>query len=318
MNTFSRHRWNTRILLSASFICALSFPAFADDGTDKRAPANAASSNAASGSAPGGNAAQPSRTREKKVYTNDDVETLRTDYGASTVGDATLDNSVASTGRPYSAPKAIVVRSAPTQPLPPDKDPLWYAQQAASVSSQIADIDDQVQQLRNFRASDSAPGPSTPGLTVGLDIYAPADGITTDAQIQQLLQQRADLDAQVADLQDRARANDIDPGVLRRAADNPQSVENVSALTPQQRLAATLDTLDSLQSELAATRDTEAAMHQEAAAYNVKLIPETKFGGGFTADYLKQLSLHQAAVQEQISTTEDTARKQGIPPNSLP
>lgn len=318
MSTLSQHLRVSRILFSASFICALSFPAFADDGTGKPAPPTAASANVASGNAPSGNAAQPSRTREKKVYTNDDVEALRNNYGASTVGNAMLDNAAASTGLPYSAPKAIVVRSAAALRLPPDKDPLWYAQQSASVSSQIADIDDQVQRLRNFRASDSAPGPSTPGLTVGLDIYAPADGITTDAQIQQLLQQRADLDAQVADLQDRARANDIEPGVLRRAADDPQSVESVSTLTPQQRLASTLDTLNDLQSELAATRDTEAAMHQEAAAQNVKLIPETKFGGGFTADYLKQLSIQQAQIQQMINTVGDTARREGVPPNTLP
>jgi hypothetical protein len=315
MSTFSQHLRVNRILFSASLFCALSIPAFAGDGTDKPAAANPASAHAASG-----NSVQPSPTREKKVYTNDDVAALRKDYGASTVGDAMPDNapaSAASTGQAHSAPKILAPQSLLT-PLSPDKDPLWYAQQSASVSSQIADIDDQVQHLRNFRASDSAPGPSTPSLTVGLDIYAPADGITTDAQIQQLLQQRADLDAQLDNLQDRARANAIDPGVLRRAADDPQSVQNTASLTPAQRSQATLDTLNDLQSDLAATRDTEAAMHQEAAAQNVKLIPETKFGGGFTADFLKQLSLQQAAIQEQISTTEDTARKLGIPPGSLP
>jgi hypothetical protein len=315
MSTFSRHRWNARILLSASLICALSFPTFADDGTDK--PAGTTPPVATPAAATNANSAPPKPDREKKIYTNEDVEALARNYGASTVGSETLDNSVASTGLPYRAPKILAPQSL-SAPVSPDKDPLWYARQSASVSTQIADIDDQVQRLRNFRASDSAPGPSTPGLTVGLDIYAPADGITTDAQVQQLLQQRADLDAQLDDLQDRARANDIDPGVLRRAADDPQSVQTTAPLTPAQRMQATLDTLNDLQSDLAATRDTEAAMHQEAAAQNVKLIPETKFGGGFTANLLKQLSLQQAAIQEQISTTEDTARKLGIPPGSLP
>jgi hypothetical protein len=308
MRVLSHFPRTARILLPAGLICALAIPAFAGDGTDKdkNTPANAASANTA----------QPSQTRVKKVYTNDDVESLRKNYGASTVGNVSPDVPTKST-TPRSAPR-ILVPQALTTPLSPDQDPMWYAQQTASVSSQIANIDEQVQHLRNFRASDTAPGPSTPSLTVGLDIYAPADGITTDAQIQQLLQQRADLDAQLADLQDRARANAIDPGVLRRAADNPQSAENVSTLTPQDRIAATRDTLTDLQSDLAATRDTEAAMHQEAAAQNTKIIPETRFGGGFTADFLKQLSLHQVLVQDQISTTEDTARKQGIPSSTLP
>ncbi|MGB8522329.1 MAG: hypothetical protein WCD43_05150 [Candidatus Acidiferrales bacterium] len=309
MHTRSRRLRASRILLPAGLICALAIPAFAGDGTDKD---KAASATAASANTP-----QPSQTRAKKVYTDDDVDSLRKNYGASTVGNASTDVPANPSTQLRSAPR-ILVPQALTTPLSPDQDPMWYAQQYGSVSSQIANIDEQVQHLRNFRASDVAPGPSTPSLTVGLDIYAPAEGITTDYQIQQLLQQRADLDAQLADLQDRARANAIDPGVLRRAADNSQSAENASSLTPQERIAATRDTLNDLQSDLAATRDTEAAMHQQAAAQNAKIIPETRFGGGFTADFLKQLSLHQVLVQDQISTTEDTARKQGIPSGSLP
>jgi hypothetical protein len=306
MSAFSHHLRAARILLSASFICALAISTFAGDGTDKPAPANAAS----------GASAQPSQTHEKKVYTNDDIAALKKNYADSTVGNASSDTAVTPSAQPH-APRILVPQALST-PLSPDQDPMWYAQQGASVSSQIASIDDQIQHLRNFRTSNSAPGASTPSLTVGLDIYAPADGITTDAQIQQLLQQRADLEAQLADLNDRARANNIDPGVLRRAADNPESVENGAPLTPAERLAATRDTLNDLQSDLAATRDTETAMHQEAAAQNTKIIPETKFGGGFTADFLKQLNLHQAAVQKQLSTVEDTARKQGVPTGSLP
>jgi hypothetical protein len=303
MSILSHFLRSSRVLLPAGLICALAIPAFAGDGTDKDKTAPAAAATA--------DTAQPGQTRAKKVYTNDDVDSLRKNYGASTVGNASADVG------PRSAPRILVPQALST-PLSPDQDPRWYAQQYGSVSSQIANIDEQVQHLRNFRASDATPGPSTPSLTVGLDIYAPAEAVSTDAQIQLLLQQRAGLDAQLADLQDRARANAIDPGVLRRAADNPQSVANVPTLTPQESVAATRDTLSDLQSNLAATRDTEAAMHQQAAAQNTKIIPETKFGGGFTADFLKQLSLHQVLLQDQISTTEDTARKQGIPPGTLP
>jgi hypothetical protein len=308
MSILSHFLRTARILLPAGLICALAIPAFAGDGADKdkAAPATAATASTA----------QPSQTA-KKVYTNDDVDSLRKNYGASTVGNASPDVPAQPGTQLRSAPRILVPQALST-PLSQDQDPMWYAQQYGSVSSQIADIDAQVQHLRNFRASDAAPGPSTPSLNVGLDIYAPADSMTTDAQIQQLLQQRADLDAQLADLQDRARANAIDPGVLRRAADNPQSAAVVPTLTPQESVAATRDTLSDLQSNLAATRDTETAMHQQAAAQNTKIIPETRFGGGFTADFLKQLSLHQVLLQDQISTTEDTARKQGIPSGSLP
>lgn len=204
MNAHSHHLRASRILLSAGFLCALSIPAFAGDGAAKAAAANS----------PDGNSAQPKPAREKKIYTNEDVETLARNYGASSVGNAAPDTSVPpATTRPLT-PQILVTRNART-PLPPEKDPTWYAQQYLSLSARMDDIDNQVQQLRNFVASDAVPGADTPGLTVGLNIYAPCDGITTDAQIQLLLQQRAELDAQVSDLEGRAQLNGIDPGVLR-------------------------------------------------------------------------------------------------------
>jgi hypothetical protein len=96
--------------------------------------------------------------------------------------------------------------------------------------------------------------------------------------------------------------------VLRNASEIAPSAENIS----------TRDALIGLQSDLSEIRDTEVAMHQEAAAQNVTLIPETRFGGGFTADYLKQLDMQKREIQQQISTVEDAARHEGIPPSSLP
>src|SRR6202046_1562757 len=123
MSAFSHHLRAARILLSASFICGLSIPAFASgDGTDKAAPANT----------PAGASAQPSQTSAKKVYTNDDVEALRKNYAASTVGNASPDTPVAPTGQPHNAPRILVPQLLST-PLSPDKDPMWYAQQGASV-----------------------------------------------------------------------------------------------------------------------------------------------------------------------------------------
>jgi DNA-binding transcriptional MerR regulator len=204
-------------------------------------------------------------------------------------------------------PQLLVTRT-PRTPLPPEKDPTWYAQQYLSLSARMDDIDNQVQQLRNFVASDAVPGADTPGLTVGLNIYAPCDGITTDAQIQLLLQQRAELDAQISDLEGRAQLNSIDPGVLRNAA----------AIAPRATDISTRETLNALQTDLAEIRGTQIAMHQEAAAQNVTLIPETRFGGGFTADYLKQLNVQQTAIQQQIGAVSDTARHEGLAPSTLP
>jgi hypothetical protein len=308
MSTLSHRFSASRVLLSASLICALSIPAFAGDGAGKSAGTTppAAATNA--------NSAPPKPDREKKIYTNEDVEALARNYGASTVGNSAANNPFAPADQqPIPAPQ-----SARAPQLPPEQDPVRYAQQYASLTAQIDDIDDQVQRLRNFRASDVAPGSETPNLTVGLDIYAPCDGITTDAQIEQLLQQRAELETQISDLEDRARINGIAPGVLYRASEVDLNAENISPLTPQRQLAATREALETLQSQLAEIRDTETAMHQDAAAQHITLIPETKFGGGFTADYLKQLSIQQSEIHQQLSAVEDTARHQSIAPSDLP
>jgi hypothetical protein len=297
MNAHSHHLRASRILLSAGFLCALSIPAFAGDGAAQTVAA----------SSPDDSSAKPKPAREKKIYTNEDVETLARNNGASTVGNAAPDTSVPPAATRPLTPQILVTRNART-PLPPEKDPTWYAQQYLSLSARMDDIDNQVQQLRNFVASDAVPGADTPGLTVGLNIYAPCDGITTDAQIQLLLQQRAALDAQVSDLEGRAQLNGIDPGVLRNAA----------AIAPRSTDVPTRETLNALQTNLAEIRGTETAMHQEASAQNMKLIPETRFGGGFTADFLKQLNIQQTAIQQQIGAVSDTARHEGLSPNTLP
>jgi len=302
MNALSHRLCASRILLSASLICALSTPAFAGDGAAKSAPATppaAPTTNV--------NSAEPKPDREKKIYTNEDVEALARNYGASTVGNSAANQLAPASPRPATR-QILVTRTARAPQLSPDQDPARYALQSASLTARVDEIDDQVQLLRNFHASDAAPSSGVPGVTFGLNIYAPCPAMTADAQIQLLLQQRAELEAQISDLEDRARINGIDPAVLRSAPGLEQFAENSS----------TRDTLIGLQSDLAEVRDTEAAMHQEAAAQNVTLIPETRFGGGFTADYLKQLNVQRAAVQQQISAVEDTARHEGILPSTLP
>ena len=195
---------------------------------------------------------------------------------------------------------------------------MFYAQQYAALDARLADIDNQIERLCNFRATSAAPGSSAPGFTVGLNIYAPTDGgISTDAQIQQLQQQRAAIAAQMSDLEDRARTNGIAPEVLRNAPQIADRAENIAPPSPSAQLNATREQLDQLQADLAEVRDTETAMHQQAAAQKVTLLPENKYGGGFTADYLKQLNKAQSEIQQQINTVQDTARQEGIPPGDL-
>ena len=314
-----------RLIFSAALLCALAIPgaassAFANtvtQATDDTSATAAKPTNVVD--AANATSSRPKPDREKKIYTNDDVAAVARN-GATSVGNAFPDNANAPAAGTILVPgqRIPIPQSARVMPLAPEKDPVFYAQQYVALSARVADIDNEVQRLRSFRASNAAPGTSAPGFTVGLNIYAPTDGgISTDVQIQQLQAQRAEIVSQMSDLEDRARTNGIAPEVLRNASQIAERAENIAPLNPRQQLIATRAQLDGLQADLAEVRDTETAMHQQAAAQNVTLLPENKYGGGFTADYLKQLSKAQSEIQQQINNVQDTARQNGIPPGDL-
>lgn len=317
-----------RLIISAALLCALAIPcapasAFANSitqATDDNSATAAKPSNVVD--AANATSSRPKPDRDRKVYTNDDVAAVARN-GATSVGNAfPVDNANAPAAGTVLVPGQRILIPQPrvtvTLPLAPEKDPVFYAQQYVAMNARLADIDNQIERLRNFRATNAAPGSSAPGFTVGLNIYAPTDGgISTDVQIQQLQAQRAIIVSQMSDLEDRARTNGIAPEVLRDATQIAERAENIAPPSPRAQLNATREQLDQLQSDLTEVRDTETAMHQQAAAQKITLYPENKYGGGFTADYLKQLSKAQSEIQQQINTVQDNARQNGIPPGDL-
>jgi DNA repair exonuclease SbcCD ATPase subunit len=269
------------------------------------------------------NATAPKPDREKKIYTNDDVEALARN-GATTVGNAAgipiapdTDTAVVKTS---TARLAFIPQVATAERLAPEKDPVWYAQQYVSLSAQLDSIDAEVQRLRNFRQSDAPPQPA-PGLDVGLNIYGPCPAISTDALIEQLKQHRAAVVAQMSDLEDRARANRISSEVLRNAEEVATRAGDISRLPAPVQQKVVTQQLQQLQSELNEVREVKSQMAEQAAAQNITLLPplpETKYGGGFTVDYLKQLDIQQNQIVQELNQAEDEALRVGIPPRALP
>jgi hypothetical protein len=312
-----RLSFSTALLCALAILCAAS-SAFANTVTQSTDD-NFASAAKPSNVVAAANAAssRPKPDREKKIYTNDDVAAVARN-GTSSVGNAAPDNDLASGAVLVPGQRILIAQPRVTVPLAPEKDPVFYAQQYVALNARIADIDNEVERLRNFRAAHVAPGTSAPGFTVGLNIYAPTDGgISTDVQIQQLLTQRAAIQFQMSELEARARANGIAPEVLRNASQIAERAENIAPLDAREQLIITRGELDRRQADLAEVRDTETAMHQQAAQQKVTLLPENKYGGGFTADYLNQLNKAHNEIQQQINTVEDNARHDGIPPGDL-
>ena len=295
----------SRVLISAGLIFALAVPAMAGDATTKDKDKDSVAT-----SAP-----RPKPAAEKKIYTNEDLEALAARYGASTVGQAAPQAlSAPLAARPIPA-QSIAQRTAIVT-LPPEKDPARYARDYAALEAAIDAIDSEVAQLRNFRASDAAPGAETPGVTVGLDIYAPCNGISTDNKIANLLQQRAALELEISNLEDTAQANGIRLGQLLSAASAAES----GAAAPSASPAVAQAELAQIETRLATIQGEQNSFQQAAANSNAPftIAPETKFGGTYQSSYLKRLDNQSSALQSQLSAVEDEARRSGVPPATLP
>jgi hypothetical protein len=147
---------------------------------------------------PGAARAQdPSVASAKKVWTNEDLEALRSPGGVSTVGRAA-----------NSATKTAKTNNAPAKPAD-GKDAKWYRAQIQSLNDKIPPIDAEIDEMHRFQdGSYQSPGgiPQRPYFQAPLN---PADRI---AQLEK--QKRAILD-RIEALQDEARHAGILPGDLR-------------------------------------------------------------------------------------------------------
>jgi hypothetical protein len=293
MNTPWRFLSPVLVLLAANIICGCSIPAYA------------------SGGAEGAAAKQPVPDSEKKVFTNDDLEAK---YGKPSVA-TEMENSQAIAASKESTPPAPVARSSGAlhETLPPEKDPEWYARQTVSYSDEIAAIDSEAQRLIQFRA----PG-NTPGAGTGLILNAPCEGLTTDNQIAQLLTRRQEIEAQMADLEDTARRNDMPPGLFVDAAAIVAASSQTAPLTPAQQRDALADRLAELSDELEQTQGVVADMAADTSARRMTLLRPNGYGGNMTTDLLERLGARSSRLQSEISTVADEALRAGIPARDLP
>ncbi len=143
--------------------------------------------------------------KEKKVWTNEDLEQLRSRSYISTVGqepretpNVTAEHLGAETEK----------TGAKTEPITPEKDPKTYRRQLEPLRAELERIESEIRRLREFRAS---------GQTVmgGLDLTKENMSLTPENQIQQLEVRRREVQQQVDAIEDQATRNGIAPGDIR-------------------------------------------------------------------------------------------------------
>jgi len=274
--------------LAVVLLFGISIPAFASSDDKSAAPSSAAAKNPA-----------PVPDREKKVYTNDDIDRMFPKPKLSVVSTSRLPIQVAATSR---------ANSVANQPLAPEKDPLWYAQQVAALEAGLGQIATREESLREFRARRSTD--ALPGMRVGLQLNGPCDGITTDNEISNLGQRRAEIEQQMAALEDTAQRNDMSPAIIRDAPEILAAAQN--PLTPAEERLRLAERQAQLADELNATQNELAGMSEQATALGANLQPPTPgFGGNMTTDLIERLDNRANEVRGTLDQTEDAARQSG-------
>jgi hypothetical protein len=287
-----------RIPMRAISLASASLAVVLLSGISTRVFASADDKSPATTSATAKNAA-PAPDRERKVYTNDDIDRMWPKPKLSVVSTSRAPIQVAATPRP---------RSVTNEPLTPEKDPLWYAEQVATLEAELGQIAMREEGLREFRASRSTD--TLPGTRIGLQLNAPCDGFTTDNQISNLEQRRAEIEQQIAALEDTAQQNDMPPAIIRDAPEILAAAQK--PLTPAQERFEIAERQAQLANELNATQDELAGMSEQATSLGANLQPPTPgFGGNMTTDLIERLDNRASEIQGALDQTEDAARRAG-------
>jgi hypothetical protein len=248
-------------------------------------------------------APKPKPDVEKKIWTNDDFPAVAPQSQASDTAEL--------------AAAALVTESSATEPgsenasalVNPEQDPRFYILQMASLENELASVEGQEQQLRNFRDTST-------GIQPGLQLYAPCEGVSTDNLIAQLDARRSEILQQMDAVSDTARRNDIAPGILRDASDLVATLE--TPLSPEQQQDMLKTQAHDLARELDETRGIAQDSEAQAQSQGITLAqPSANAGGNMTTNMLENLNSRAQALEGQISDVEDQARHSGIAPGLL-
>jgi hypothetical protein len=274
--------------LALLLFSGISIPAFASGDDKSPATASASSKNAA-----------PVPDREKKVYTNDDIDRMWPKPKLAVV------SALRAQSQPVTNSREAAVAA---RPLSPERNPLWYASQVAALEDELASLATQEDRLREFRTSGSTD--TVPGTRTGLELNAPCDGFTTDNQISNLAQRRAEIEEQIAALEDTAQQNDMSPAVIRDAPEILAAAQK--PLSPARERVLLAEQQAQLADELNATQNELTGMSEQATALGANLQPPTPgFGGNMTTDLIERLDNRASEIQEALDQSEEAARLSG-------
>jgi hypothetical protein len=291
-------------VLAAVLSCAIARPAFAS-GEDKPVMPSAAPS-----TPPSATVARPDR--ERKVYTNDDIDQM---WPKAQTAASNSRGFAGSAPAPRTARQLTVVGrpvSASNVPASRENNPVWYAAQIESLYAELDSISSREASLRDFRQTGS-----DAGVTVGLQFDAPCEGITTDNAIQQLELRRQEIVQQISDLQNTAEQNGMPAAVIQDPSEILQAARK--PLTPGQERAALIERQSELIGKLAGVQNQLADISNQAAEQGIVLLPVTPgHGGNLLTNRIQSLDARASRLQNALGENEDAAIQAGLAPSALP
>jgi hypothetical protein len=143
-------------------------------------------------SPPSAQAAPLANAKPTKVWTNDEIGTLRNDHNISAGGTRAPQN-VSATSKTN------------TKAISTDENPAWYRGQLATLQGEIDKLDPQIARLKAFLSGENVSDPPTMHHQPG----------TPQEELKQMETKRQAAAAKMDDLLERARHNGIEPGALR-------------------------------------------------------------------------------------------------------
>lgn len=137
----------------------------------------------------------PEKKKPKKVWTNDEIGSVK--GGVSVVGDGTTPSGNAPAKRPTTDADQARQQQIDS-----------YRERIRDYQSQIDAIDQRIAQLKNFKGDNTSP-------SGGININHGYDMVPLEDQVKQLEEQKKKLQAKLDDTEAEARKNGIEPGELR-------------------------------------------------------------------------------------------------------
>lgn len=159
-------------------------------------------------------AEKPAKPKEKKVWTNDDLERLPR-WTISTASSepapprparAEVEEAETAEATAEAASAKKPAEEKPASKPPKEQDPEYWRRQLAPLRQQLQDVESQISRIR------SSSGQAETG---GLNVARPGGPLGPENTIEQLERRRASLQQQIDSIEDQARRYGIYPGVLR-------------------------------------------------------------------------------------------------------